>query len=169
MITTNNNRPVVIDNNDRRYLCVECNNDNKCNAEYFEPLVRSKDKEEVQRAMFDYLTNFPLDDFDAERPPMTLWKQDLIASNACAEVEFMREFIETEHPNCDYEGNTIKVKVDVLYRHYETYITDSGEFSKQKKKDFKLSMKNMGVIYNKMRVGEDRFWGFAINKSELKL
>lgn len=169
MITTNNNRPVVIDNNDRRYLCIECKNDNKCNAEYFEPLIQSKDDEQVQRAMFDYLTNFPLDDFDAERPPMTKWKQELVESNLSAEVGFMKEFIEEEHSNCEYEDGVIKATVDVLYRHYETYISSSGEFGKQKKKDFKLTLTNMGVEYKKISFAESRHWGFEIDKSKLKL
>jgi hypothetical protein len=169
MITTNNTRPVVIDKNDRRYLCIECNNDNKCNAEYFDPLIKSKDSEEVQRAMFDYLTNFPLDDFDAERPPMTLWKQDLIASSTSPEVEFVKEFIEEEHPNCEYQGDCIKARVKDMYSYYETYISESGEFSKQKKKDFKLTLKNMGIECEKMRFAGDRFWGFKIDKNKLKL
>jgi hypothetical protein len=138
MITTNNNRPVVIDNNDRRYLCIECKNDNKCNAEYFDPLIQTKNDEKVQRAMFDYLTNFPLHDFDPERPPMTKWKQELVESNLSAEVGFIRDFIEEEHPNCEYEDGNIKAPVDVLYRHYENYISSSGDSANKRRRILNL-------------------------------
>ena len=166
-ITTNNKRPVAIDHDDRRYCCVEADNSVRGNAEYFKPLIDTRDNPRVQKDMFDFLTNYPLEGFNSEAPPMTKWKQDLIGQNLGSEMEFMKAVCAGEVMGCEFEEETLKIKSGMLYDRYKQWATDNGEHKVGSDRAFNAELKKNGIIKKTIKIGGASSMGFKLDKAEI--
>lgn len=169
-ITTNNRRPVSIDYDDRRYCCIESDNSKRGNEEYFKPLIESRFDEKTQHDMFDYLTNYPLEGFNSEKPPMTKWKRELIGQNLNSTMEFIKTIYDNEVLNYkfDEDNDIIKIKAKDLYDSYVMWCNESGEHKSGSSRNFYAELKKNGIIKGTIREEGNTFKGFKLVKSELE-
>lgn len=160
-ITTNNKRPISIDYDDRRYCCIKSDNSNRGNAEYFKPLIASMNDSSVQKDMFDYLCNYPLDGFDSEKPPMTEWKQELIGQNLNTVIEFLKYLWD------DYDEQEMTIKADAMFLGYKEWSNNSGEHASGSNRAFYAELKKWGVVKTKVNIDGCRVHGFHMKKNDI--
>ena len=166
-ITTNNKRPVAIDYDDRRYCCIESDNSVRGKKSYFAPLIASRFDEQTQHDMFDYLTNYPLDGFNSEKPPMTKWKQELIGQNLCPTMEFIKEVCTGEMFGYEWDDDgEMKVKATDLYESYVRWCSENGEHKSGSNRSFYAELKKHGLNKKRMRMETDNVQGFKFIQSE---
>ncbi len=161
-ITTNNKRPISIDYDDRRYCCIKSDNSRRGDTEYFKPLIDSKNDSLVHKDMFDYLCNYPLDGFDSEKPPMTLWKQELIGQNLNTVVEFIKYLWE------EYDEDDMKVKADDMFASYKEWSNNSGEHSAGSNRAFYAELKKHNINKKRIRIDDEPVHGFHMKKTDIK-
>lgn len=188
-ITTNNNRPVVLKADDRRYCCIKVNNDIVGNTDYFKRLAKTHNNEQVNQDMFDYLANYPLDGFNPEKPPMTTWKKELIGSNITGSVEFVRELIHDEAhlPLCscydiDDDDDDIREQVDCcsrwvngsasiickqLYAAYIQWSAGNNEVKTLSQRQFNNEIRELGVRERRIKIKGVTSANFILDKQEL--
>jgi hypothetical protein len=178
-ITTNNRRPVAIDYDDRRYCCIESDNSVRGNTEYFKPLIDSRNDEQTQHDMFDYLTNYPMDGFNSEKPPMTSWKREMIGQNLCSSMEFLRELTsgeiagymwdeDTSAPSGSEGTTPLKIKGKDLYESYVSWCSESGEHRAGSNRSFFSELKKNGILQKSFRVEGSVTKGVILIKSEIQ-
>ena len=171
LITTNNKRPVSIDYDDRRYCCIISDNSVRGNKDYFAPLIESRYDEQVQHDMFDYLTNYPLDGFNSEKPPMTKWKRDLIGQNLESTMEFVKCVCAGEVSSYDWDDaddDVLKIKGEQLYKDYMEWCAVFGEMKTGSGRAFTAELKKHGLIKKRLSFGESRALGYEFDKNALK-
>jgi hypothetical protein len=174
-ITTNNERPVVIDHDDRRYCCIKADNSNRGNSAYFAPLIESRGDEKVQHEMFDFLTNYPLDGFDSEKPPMTQWKRELIGENLDSTMEFVRSiFAEDDHAalqgvfEWDEDQEVLKIKAGDLFDSYQVFCSNAGEHTRISDRGFHSKLKKNGLVKQRIRLEGVRQYAYTLTKTDLR-
>ena len=168
MITTNNRRPVAIDYDDRRYACVDAKEDHINDKAYFDLLHSIKYDENSQHEMFDFLCNYPLDGFNAEKPPMTLWKQELIGDNLRNEMTFMRGVLNGEIDGIKFVDDELRVRNQKLYDTYTAWVTNSGENKASSSREFAAELKRNGFVKKTVRINKVGVEGYKICKNELQ-
>ena len=168
LITTNNSKPVKIDFHDRRYCCIKSDNSVRGDKDYFKQLIDSKDDEAVQHEMFDFLSNYPLDGFDAEQPPMTAWKRELIGINLKSSFEFLKDVLEDNIDSINWEHNEIKIKATDLYAIYKAWGTTNGEHKSLSNRSFYAELKENGFEAKKIRLDNTPQNCFIIKKDVLQ-
>ena len=174
-ITTNNRRPVAIDYDDRRYCCIESDNRVRGDKEYFKPLIDSRFDEKTQHDMFDYLTNYPLDGFDSEKPPMTKWKRELVGQNLSSAYEFVKDVCEgvvrdyVWDEDEDKQDQTMRVKATKLYEDYKTWCSENGEHKTGSNRQFYAELKKIAVEKKQMRIDGSNTKGFKLVKTDLQV
>ena len=180
-ITTNNKRPVSIDYDDRRYCCIESDNSVRGNKEYFAPLVASLNDEQTQHDMFDFLTNYPLEGFDSEKPPLTNWKKELINQNLSPVIVFIKDLLSTEKPDIladsDEESESdddekidegMNFKPKELYDKYVEWSSKNGEHKAGSARAFKSELLKHNITLKSVRVNGKPVKGFQLVKSEIQ-
>jgi hypothetical protein len=91
---TNNDNPIKIDVNDRRYLAIKCNDDICNNNEYFTKLIKEIKSEEYNKAFYDYLMSLESDDYDfTNNRPETEFNKDLKENNIPVIAKFLEDLI----------------------------------------------------------------------------
>ena len=168
-ITTNNKRPVAIDYDDRRYCCIESDNSVRGNTEYFKPLIDSRNDEQTQHDMFDFLTNYPLDGFNSEKPPMTRWKRELIGQNLCPPMEFIKELMSGEIVGYTIEEDEpLKIKGKDLYESYVRWCSESGEHRAGNNRSFFAELKTKKILQKSLRIDGSVTKGVTLIKTEIQ-
>jgi len=118
VITTNNQKPIIIDHNDRRYACLKCNDMYAGNDEYFAPLIAGVNDAEQQRELFLYFANIDLAGFCISKPPRTKWRDQLINDGIAPHVSFISEYVAIPE-------NIKPINMATLYHYYKDYIVRS--------------------------------------------
>lgn len=166
-ISTNNRRPIAIDYDDRRYCCVDAVDDHIHDTDYFRVLHESKLDENVQHEMFDYLCNYPLDGFNAEKPPMTVWKQELIGDNMGNEMVFMKRVAEGEIYDVKFEEDELRISNTDLYDAYKCWVEVSGEKKASSSREFTAELQRNGFKKKTVRLADGRKNGYVISLNAL--
>jgi len=89
MYTTNNDFASIIEEGDRRYVCISANSKYKGDREYFDNFVNKLHNMEAGRHLFHYLLSLDLSDFDVGRIPKTTYKKELASKQADSAIEFL--------------------------------------------------------------------------------
>lgn len=120
IITTNNEYPIKIEENDRRYTLIKINEDKAGDRQYFDNLRKYTDgefSEAAANAFMDMLTNRKIL-LDIHKPLMTEWKAEL--ADMYKRVDTVAEFITTTQYN-NPKQTSAAVKKD-----YVEFCTDHG-------------------------------------------
>jgi len=167
-ISTNNRRPVAIDYDDRRYCCIDAVEDHINDPNYFKILHETKGDIDIQHEMFDFLCNYPLDGFNAEKPPMTKWKQELIGDNMRNEMTFMKCVLEDgiDHIKFDDKG-ILRVRNRDIYEAYQQWIVNSGENKASSSREFTAELKRNGIVKKSVKFGGGVKNGYLVKKADL--
>jgi phage/plasmid-associated DNA primase len=111
--------------------------------------------------MFDYLCNYPLDGFDAEKPPMTEWKQELIGQNLNTVIEFLKYLWE------GYGDQEMKIKADAMFLGYKEWSNNSGEHASGSNRAFYAELKKWGIVKKRMSIDDTLVHGFHMKKNDI--
>lgn len=89
MYTTNNDFASIIEEGDRRYVCIRANSKYKGNSKYFDNFVSKLHNIDAGRHLFHYLLSLDLSNFDVRKIPQTDYKRELAFKQASSAVEFL--------------------------------------------------------------------------------
>lgn len=116
---TNNDNPIKIDVNDRRYLAIKCNDDICNNNEYFTKLINEMKSKKYNKCFYDYLMSLDSDDYDfTNNRPETEFNKDLKENNIPILAKFLEDLI---YKKDDKETETFYAST--LYDLYSDYLT----------------------------------------------
>ena len=117
---TNNNNPLKIPADDRRFFCVEMSNEYKNDLPYFTELYKELNSEEYLKSYFDFFNSIDITDYDfINNRPVSNMYDDMRELNIPVAVRFLENYI--------YETlNTIDVKpfwidANVLFSKFDDY------------------------------------------------
>ena len=163
---SNQENPIKIDINDRRFQAIQCNNEIANNREYFKALrneIEGDNKDDIAKAFYDHLMSIDCDDFDftGERVK-TEFYNDMKEHN----IPVLIKFLESEIISSVYKDKItkeIKLKQSGIYRasslfelfneyvkrNNYNYQTTSTKFGLEIKKFTSIEKKqtNMGAKY----------------------
>ncbi len=163
---SNQENPIKIDINDRRFQAIQCNNQIANNREYFKALrneIEGDEKDDIARAFYDHLMSIECDDYDftGERVK-TEFYNDMKEHN----IPVLIKFLESEIISSVYKdkiSKQIKLKEKGVYRasslfelfneyvkrNNYNYQTTSTKFGLEIKKFESIEKKqtNMGAKY----------------------
>jgi hypothetical protein len=119
---TNNDNPLKIPPNDRRFVAIECNNKYAKNDEYFRPLIKQFNDGFYNKAFYNYLISLKSDDYDFTglRPETKLYK-NIQSLNISPIVYFFEKLIFTlkgKYKKIEYSSS-------VLFQDYNDFMTES--------------------------------------------
>ena len=120
---TNNDWPVKVENNDRRYLCLETNNIYIGDGDYFRELYKHFDDLTAEH-MFHFLAEYDISKWNKHKIPMTKFRRELMKKDLPTSIQFMID---------EDESGSIKNEI-FIYSFYEKYCT---WFSNSQKTDHK--------------------------------
>ena len=116
-ICSNEFNPILISENDRRYVVTEVSNSMKKNAIYFRNLFNSFD-EEFYINLFNYFRLYDIRNFDLTNIPMTKKRQSMINMSMDSFVYYMKENF--------YKHATPTLTRSEAYDDYITFSKSSG-------------------------------------------
>ena len=107
---TNNDNPIIISPNERRFFATECNNSMCNNSEYFNALYEEINSGEYDRAFYDYFMslNFENYNFIQERP-RTLFYERMQELNIPTMAQFLENLIDsnTQKAHFSYSSSNL--------------------------------------------------------------
>ena len=163
---SNQENPIKIDINDRRFQAIQCNNEIANNREYFKALrneIEGDNKDDIAKAFYDHLMSIDCDDFDFTGDRVkTEFYNDMKEHN----IPVLIKFLESEIISSVYKDKItkeIKLKQSGVYRasllfelfndyvkrNNYNYQTTSTKFGLEIKKFASIEKKqtNMGAKY----------------------
>lgn len=116
---TNNDNPLKVSIDDRRFCGIECNNAVCNNDAYFKALNDEFKNGEYDRAFYDYLLSIECDNYDfTNNRPKTSYYNDLQELNKPPLINFIENFIVKHN-----QKETIEISSTMLYNEFNDYIT----------------------------------------------
>ena len=154
---TNNDNPLKIPHDDRRFCGIECNNNICNNAEYFNSLIKEMDGGKYDKSFYNYLLNIDCENYDfTNNRPVTEFYNDMKEINTPLIVKFIKNICLCGNEN--YKGNE-------LFFALNDYIKLHNFKCEYTSTKFGLDVKKFKGI-NKKRMSN--FVEYNINKDELK-
>lgn len=157
VFATNFRNNLRIENDDRRYVCLQVSEVHKNNSEYFKPLWEYVDNKDCLIDAFYYFAHRDISNFvphGTGNVPITDFKIEQKLQNEPV-IEFLCDVYNCEYNIQGYrdivvtmEDNTIKVlkiKVKTLYHIYERWCESNGTRNKLSLKFFKERLKKYGI------------------------
>jgi hypothetical protein len=142
---TNNDNPLKVSADDRRFCGIECNNDICNNKQYFTELHEELKKGEYDRAFYNYLMDIQCDNYDfTNNRPKTSYYNDLQELNKPPLVNFIEDFI----IKCSHE-KSIEISSSKLYSEFHDYNTKFNFKCQITLTKFMMDLKKLDRIENK--------------------
>ena len=142
---TNNDNPIKVSADDRRFCGIECNNDICNNKQYFTALHDELKKGEYDRAFYNYLMDIQCDNYDfTNNRPKTSYYNDLQELNKPPLINFIEDYI-IKH---NYEKSK-EISSSKLYSEFNDYNTKFNFKCQITLKKFILDLKKIDGIENK--------------------
>ena len=114
---TNNDNPIKVPVDDRRFFCAETNNTFANNNEYFKQLYAEIKSEEYDRAWFEYFMNVDLKNYDfTNNRPITNFYNDLQEINVPVLARFFENIIESS------DQDVISYSASSLYNRFNEFV-----------------------------------------------
>ena len=88
MFLTNNEWPVKVETNDRRYFCLQTDDKFVGNTEYFKNLYKHF-TDEVAEHFFHYLAEYDLSKWNKHQIPMTKFRRELMSRDLPTPIQFI--------------------------------------------------------------------------------
>ncbi len=111
---TNNEWPVKVETNDRRYFCLQTDDKFVGNTEYFKNLYKHF-TDEVAEHFFHYLAEYDLSKWNKHQIPMTKFRRELMSRDLPTPIQFILNEIKTNGEIAD------EILVDELYNLYNSW------------------------------------------------
>ena len=122
---TNNDNPIKIPNDDRRFFCVEMSSKYANNTEYFSNLHNELDKEEYLNSFYDFFKNIDISNYDfiSNRPVSDMY-DDMRELNIPVVIRFLENYICDTLNNIDIKPYWIDA--GVLFSKCITYMSENN-------------------------------------------
>lgn len=129
MILTNNFDTVKLDNNDRRFCCVNVSNIKKNNNEYFNKYYDFIDNPDKMIHLYHYLINKNIDNYDPRKIIITDIKNEMILDHEDGIITFVKYINENiDNGLSDIDGFPInedsEIKTAELHLMYNKFVKD---------------------------------------------
>ena len=155
---TNNNNPMPIDSNDRRFCGFDCNNQICRDFEYFKALLDEIKTKKYDRAFYDYLMGIDCDDYDFDKNrPITEFYKDMQEANVPVLARFMQDVASNQYEN-QYSGSKFYTTFLEFIEKYKYKIEMNNTV-------FGIQAKNYPGIKKSLSNGTTKY---TINHDELK-
>ena len=150
---TNNENPLKIDLNDRRFCAIQCNDSIANDNDYFNALYKEMDNPKINRAFYDYFMSIDVpDDYNfVVNRPITDYYKSCQARNIPIIANFLEEQL------MKYYDKDI-VSYSKFYENFATYLKEKGHKYDYSETRFGIDIKsymgitkkhsNKGRIYN---------------------
>lgn len=154
ILLTNNDNPIKIDPQDRRYLAFECNNEIANDEEYFRNLRKEIESKKYNRAFYDYLLTLDSENYNfVKNRPETQFNKDLKEISIPLHANFLEDLlfkkIDTKADQKRYILNAETYTSKKLYDSYNEYIIENNIKIELSKTLFGLQIKNYKAIEKK--------------------
>jgi phage/plasmid-associated DNA primase len=179
MLFTNNLNSIYLENNDRRYVLIQANNDNANNYDYFTPIYNEVIDKKVLLSAFKYFSTYNIADFRPNVIPVTKYRNEQVLNNLSnvyiflsellnGDFDYNNEFMQNgEHIDIEV-GKHIKVSLSGLFNLYQKYCKQNCINSVVQNKLFKQKLQTLGIKYSRFRITGERIRGYSITRSEFE-
>ena len=162
---TNNDNPLKVGVDDRRFCGIECNNKICNNKDYFTALKKEMDSKIYDRSFYEYLLNIDSDEYDfTNNRPKTDFYSDLQELNKPALINFIENFL-IENSKNNKNEKIIELASSLLYSKYNEFITNFNFKNSTNITRFILDVKKINGIEQK-RTAKSR--NIIFNVTEVK-
>lgn len=154
ILLTNNDNPIKIDPQDRRYLAFECNNEIANNEEYFRNLRKEIESKKYNKVFYDYLLTLDSINYNfVKNRPETQFNKDLKEISTPIHANFIEDLlfkkIDRNVEKKRYVLNVENYTSKKLYDLYNEYIIENNIKIELSRKLFGLQIKNYKTIEKK--------------------
>jgi len=119
---TNNDNPMKITFDDRRFCGIECNNNIANDFEYFKNLYTELESKVYDRAFYEYLLNVDLNNYNfLKNRPQTSFYNNMKEMN----IPILAKFFETI-VDANIDSDQVEIMANTLYEKFIIYIKDNN-------------------------------------------
>jgi hypothetical protein len=163
---TNNDNPLKIEVNDRRFVAIKCNDKIANNAEYFDALNKEIKSKKYDRAFYEYLLSIDSDNYNfTKNRPETDFNKDLKEMSIPTISKYLESLI---FKNADQKLKEIKLPADKMFESYSYYLTENKFKNEVSSTSFGLMMKKYETI-EKIRANRGNSYTINFKKLEDEL
>jgi len=165
--STNKEFPIPVEQGNRRFVLIECSDENKGNAKYSNILTSYINNTDVQRTFYDYLMNYPTKNILTEEDiPITEFHRQIVEESRDTIDKFFMEFYDDHSAEI-----SIRKTTNELWDEFRMFCSNSNIDNRLNKQMFlsRVGKKKIPGINN---LGPIRFKGnvqrvYEINLTEL--
>ena len=140
---TNNDNPIKVPADDRRFCGIECNNKYANNKEYFTNLYAEINSGKYDKAFYNYFLNVNLNGFDfINERPTTSFYNNMKELNTPIIVKFLEKVIDENNKNCSFSSTQ-------LFDNFNEFIKTNNFKVEYTSTKFGIDIKNFDGIEKK--------------------
>jgi hypothetical protein len=160
---TNNDNPLKIEVNDRRFVAIKCNDKIANNAEYFDALNKEIKSKKYDRAFYEYLLSIDSDNYNfTKNRPETDFNKDLKEMSIPTISKYLESLL---FKNADQKLKEIKLPADKMFESYSYYLTENKFKNEVSSTSFGMMMKKYETIE---KIRTNRGNSYVINFKKLE-
>lgn len=142
---TNNDNPLKVPHDDRRFCGIECDNSIANNFEYFTKLNEEINNKSYDRAFFNYLMNVDVNNYDfTNNRPITSFYNNMKELNTPILAKFFENMIDKYN-----SSTTVNFTASSLYDNFNNFIKDNNFKIEYTSTKFGIDIKNYEGIEKK--------------------
>jgi hypothetical protein len=163
VMLTNNDNPIKIEVNDRRFVCGKCNDKIANDPKYFDALNKEIESKKYDRAFYDYLLSIDSDNYNfTSNRPETEFNKDLKEMS----VPVLSKYLETLlFKNANLKLKEVTIPAYKIFQSYCNYLSENNFKNEVSVTSFGLSIKKYETI-EKNRTNEGN--SYLINYKKLE-
>jgi hypothetical protein len=163
---TNNDNPIKIEVNDRRFVCIKCNDKIANDPKYFDPLIKEINSKKYDRAFYDYLLSIDSDEYNfTTNRPETDFNKDLREMS----IPILSKYLESLlFKNADSKLEEVKIPANKMFESYSNYLIENNFKNEVSIMSFGLMMKRYESI-EKIRTNKGNCYLINFKKIEDEL
>ena len=167
--STNKEFPIPVEQGNRRFVLIECSDENKGNAKYSRLLTSYMNNTDIQRTFYDYLMNYPTKNILTEEDiPITEFHREIVQESRDTIDNFFINFY-----NDNYDKVSVRLTSHELWDEFRVFCSDSNIENRLNKQQF-LSRAGRRKIQGLSNLGSIWFKGgtrvvYEINLTQLSV
>ena len=144
---TNNDNPIKVPHDDRRFTGIECNSLYANNKEYFTNLYKEINSGEYDKAFYDYFLNIDLSEFDfINERPITNFYKNMKEINIPILAKYFESVVDAHIENCS-------VSASDLFTNFNEFLKTNNFKVEYTSTKFGIDIKNYeGITKRKTRI-----------------
>ena len=144
---TNNENPIKIEVNDRRFVCIKCNDKIANDPKYFDALNKEMESKKYDRVFYDYLLSIDSDNYNfTSNRPETEFNKDLKEMS----VPILSKYLETLlFKNAKLKLKEVSIPANKMFKSYCDYLDENKYKNEVSSTSFGLSIKKYETIEKK--------------------